>query len=763
MAKPRVHEIAKELGLTSKEVLAHLEKIGETVKSHASTVEEPVAARRRADLSPNGAAATPKKSTAKKTTAKSPAAKTTASKAASPKTTAGKAPAAKAPAAKAPAPKSAATETKAPAATKSAPAAAAPKPTPAAPKPAPKPAPQKAPAPTPAPEKAVAPAAIAPAAQQQAPAAAPAPAKTGGIKVHRGITVKDFAEKIDRAPAEIVKVLIGMGEMVTVTQSMSDDAVLLVADELGAKVQVIDPEQEEAEEALLAEAEEDEEVELVTRPPVVTVMGHVDHGKTAILDAIRKTDVAAGEAGGITQHIGAYRIHAGDREITFIDTPGHEAFTAMRARGAQVTDIAVLVVAADDGVMPQTLEALDHAKAANVPIVVAVNKIDKPEADPARVRQQLADRGLLPEEWGGDTIFVDVSAKQRTNLDGLLEMLLLTADVQLDLKANAKAYARGIVIEAHLDKGRGPIATVLVKRGTLYAGDPIIAGAAWGRVRAMQDEHGEQVDEAAPGQPVQVLGWQSVPQAGDEFRVLDDEREARDLAGEREHHRREAEIVSNRGVSLMSLLAATQEGETPELNVLLKADAQGSVEALADQLSKLDQTLVKINIIRRGVGGITENDVTLAQASNAIVIGFNVVANAQARPMAEEAGVDLRTYRIIYQAVQDIENAARGLLGPELRETALGQAEVRATFRVPRLGVIAGCMVLDGVIRRNAKARLVRDGTVVYETTIASLRRFKDDAREVAAGFECGIGLEGFQDIKDGDLIQAFEIKEVSR
>jgi translation initiation factor IF-2 len=495
----------------------------------------------------------------------------------------------------------------------------------------------------------------------------------------------------------------------------------------------------------------------------VTVMGHVDHGKTAILDAIRKTDVAAGEAGGITQHIGAYRIHAGDREITFIDTPGHEAFTAMRARGAQVTDIAVLVVAADDGVMPQTLEALDHAQAAKVPIVVAVNKIDKPEAEPARVRQQLADRGLLPEEWGGDTIFVDVSAKERTNLDGLLEMLLLTADVQLDLKANAKAYARGVVIEAHLDKGRGPVASVLVKRGTLYAGDPIIAGAAWGRVRAMLDEHGQQVDEATPGQPVQVLGWQSVPQAGDEFRVLEDEREARDLASDREHHRREAEIVSTRGVSLMSLLAATTEGEIPELNVLLKADVQGSVEALADQLKKLDQTLVTINIIRRGVGGITENDVTLAQASNALIIGFNVVANAQARPLAEEAGVDIRTYRIIYQAVQDIENAARGLLGPELRETPLGQAEVRATFRVPRLGVIAGSMVLEGVIRRNSKARLVRDGTVVYETTIASLRRFKDDQREVAAGFECGIGLEGFQDIKEGDLIQAFEVREVAR
>ncbi|MDQ3956909.1 MAG: translation initiation factor IF-2, partial [Actinomycetota bacterium] len=427
--------------------------------------------------------------------------------------------------------------------------------------------------------------------------------------------------------------------------------------------------------------------------------------------------------------------------------------------------IAVLVVAADDGVMPQTVEAIDHAKAAKVPIVVAVNKIDKPEADPTRVRTQLSDHGLQPEEWGGDTVFVDVSAKQRTNLEGLLEMILLTADVQLEghLKANPTAHARGVVIEAHLDKGRGPLATVLVKRGTLYQGDAIIAGASWGRVRAMLDERGNNVEEARPGQPVQVLGWQSVPEAGDEFRSLDDEREARGIAGEREQHRRAAELVAQRGASLQSLLAATREGEIPELNLLLKADAQGSVEALDDQLAKLDQSVVKVNVLRKGVGGITENDITLAQASDAIVIGFNVVPNVQARALAEEGGVDVRTYRVIYQAVQDVENAARGLLGPEHREVALGQAEVRATFRVPRLGVVAGCMVLDGVIRRNSAARLVRDGTVVYETTIGSLRRFKDDQREVAAGFECGIGLEGFQDIKEGDIIQAFEVQEVAR
>ena len=435
----------------------------------------------------------------------------------------------------------------------------------------------------------------------------------------------------------------------------------------------------------------------------------------------------------------------------------------MRARGARATDIVVLVVAADDGVMPQTVEAIDHARAAKVPIVVAVNKVDKPEADPARVRQQLSDHGLLPEEWGGETIFVDVSAKQRTNLNGLIEMILLTADVQLDLRANPDTVARGHVIEAHLDKGRGPVATVLIKRGTLKAGDTVLAGIAYGRVRAMLDERGNQLQEARPGQPVQVLGWQSVPAAGDEFKVVDDEKDARRVATERDQHRRNAEYVSQGGLSLMDLLQQTSTGEIPELNLLLKADTQGSVEALEDQLNKLDQTVVKINVLRRGAGAITENDVTLAQASNAIVIGFSVVPTGQARTLAEEAGVDIRTYRVIYQAVQDIESAARGLLGPEMREVSLGQAEVRATFRVPRLGVVAGCMVTDGVVRRNSKARLVRDGTVIYETTLSSLRRFKDDVREVAAGYECGIGIEGYQDIKVGDVIQAFQIEEVAR
>ena len=756
MAKPRVHEVAKELGLTSKEVLAHLEKIGEAVKSHSSTIEESVAERVRSDLSSNGKSAPAKKAAAPKKAAPK---KDAAPKAAAPKAAAPKAAPAKAAPAKAPAAKPAAA---APKAAAPAPKAAAPAPKAAAPKAA-APAPKAA---TPAPkaeEPAAAPAAK-PASAPEEPAAPDAPSS---VRVHRGITVKDFAEKIGQPPAQIVKVLITLGEMVTVTQSMADESVQLVGAEFGLDVEVIDPAQEEAEALELEEIEEDESANLVTRPPVVTVMGHVDHGKTAILDAIRKTDVAAGEAGGITQAIGAYQVHVNDRYITFIDTPGHEAFTQMRARGAQATDVAVLVVAADDGVMPQTIEALDHAKAAEVPIIVAVNKIDTAGADPARVRQQLSDHGLLPEEWGGDTVFVDVSAKERTNLSSLLEMILLTADVQLEdsLKTNADTLARGVVVEAHMEKGRGNVATLLVKRGTLYDGDPLIAGAAWGRVRAMRDEHGTKLAEAGPGRPVQVDGWQSLPEAGDEFRSLEDEREARQIASEREHHRREAEIVAQKARSLRALLAATRSvGEAaPELNILMKADTQGGVEALADQFDKMDQELVKINIIRKGAGGVTENDVRLAEASSAIIIGFNVVATQQAAALAEETGVDIRSYRVIYQAVQDVENAAKGLLGPELKEAPLGQAEVRATFRVPKLGVIAGCMVLDGTIRRNSKARLVRDGTVVYETTIASLRRFKDDAREVAAGYECGIGLDGFQDIKEGDVIQAFEIQEIAR
>ena len=723
MAKLRVHEVAKELGVTSKEVLAHLEKIGEAVKSHSSTIDDALADRVRSEMGSGAApAAAPKKAEPKKAEPKKAEAKK-------------------------PEPKKAAQQR---------PAAVRPEPTadPAAATKFDSVSETKA-EPSPAAEPVAKPAAAVAEAE-------PEPAAGDAIKVHRGIIVKDLAEKIGRSPAEVVKTLIGLGEMLSATQSMSDDAILLVAEELGVDVQVVDPGMEEDDDDFPDDEDEDEG-ELVPRPPVVTVMGHVDHGKTAILDAIRKTNVAGGEAGGITQHIGAYMVNVDGRPVTFIDTPGHAAFTAMRARGADVTDVVILVVAADDGMMPQTVEALDHSRAAEVPIIVAVNKVDKPEADPTRTRQQLSEAGLMPEEWGGDTVFVDVSAKARTNLDTLLEMIILTSDVQLDLQANPHGRARGVVIEAHLDKGRGPVATVLVKKGTLQPGDPLVAGTAWGRVRAMLDENGNRVVAASPGMPVQVLGWQSVPDAGDDFRVLDDEREVRHIAQEREHHRREAEHVEQRKVSLQSLLALTREGEVPELNIILKADAQGSVEALDGQLDKMDQSLVKINVLRKGVGAITENDITLAQASNAIVIGFNVIENAQARTMAEEEGVDVRTYRVIYKAAEDIEKAARGLLGPEIKEVPLGQAEVRATFKVPRLGTVAGCMVVDGVIRRNSKARLVRDGVVVYESTVASLRRFKDDAREVASGFECGIGLEGYQDYKEGDLIQAFEEQEVAR
>jgi len=708
MARPRVHEVAKELGLTSKEVLSHLESIGEPAKSHSSTIDESLADRVRHELG-NGLA---------------PAAGATDAPA--------ETPAGSEEHAGAPEDRDIAEVVVAEPPGSEEQAAAAP-----------------------AAEPGFDP--VAPGTQSE-PASAVA-----ALRINRGITVRDLSEKIGRPPAEIVKILLGLGEMVTVTQSMSDEAVELLGVEFGIPLQVVDPGEAEVLKDEDVPEPAGDEGELVPRAPVVTVMGHVDHGKTAILDAIRETDVAAGEAGGITQHIGAYQINFEGRELTFIDTPGHEAFTAMRARGAQVTDIAVLVVAADDGVMPQTIEAIDHARAARVPIVVAVNKIDRPEADPARVRQQLSDRGLLPEEWGGDSIFVDVSARERTNLDSLLENILLTADVRLDLRANPNTDARGVVIEAHLDRGRGPVATVLVRRGTLYLGDPVVAGAVWGRVRAMLDENGDRVEQATPGQPVQVLGWQSIPAAGDEFQSLADEREARAIAGEREQQWRAAELVSSRRSSLATLLAATREGEIPELNLLVKADVQGSLGALDDQLAKMDQSLVKLSVIRKGVGGITENDVTLAQASDAIVIGFNVVANAAARALAEAGGVDIRTYRVIYQAVQDIENAARGLLGPETQEVPLGQAEVRAIFRVPRSGVIAGCMVLEGLIRRNGRARLVRDGTIIYETNISSLKRFKDDAREVAAGFECGIGLEGFQDIKEGDIIQAFDVQEVSR
>ncbi|CAN5142042.1 hypothetical protein BH20ACT24_BH20ACT24_12400 [soil metagenome] len=590
-------------------------------------------------------------------------------------------------------------------------------------------------------------------------AAIPAVPAVPSIKVFRGATPQDLADKLEKTSAEVMRLLFSAGEMVTVTQSLTDEAIELVAAELGQHVEIVGPDEDDVAE----ESEVVDESRLEPRAPVVTVMGHVDHGKTLLLDAIRSADVVGGEFGGITQHIGAYQIHRDGREITFVDTPGHEAFTAMRARGAQVTDIAVLVVAADDGVMPQTVEALNHARAAKVPIVVAVNKVDKPEADPQRVRQQMVERGVVPAEWGGEFEFVDVSAKTKANLDQLLETILLVADLQ-ELKADPSMPARGVVLESHLDRGRGPIATILVRRGTLHVGDAVVCGAVYARVRAMLDANGKAMDAAGPSTPVQVLGWSQVAQTGDELRSVADEREARRIAQERETRTRVAEFASFRsGVSLTDLLIQARQGELPVLNLIVKADVQGSLGAILDALEKLPQNEVRIEVVHRGVGGITENDVSLALASRAVVMGFNVRPDPNARDLAEREGVDLRMYRVIYQMLDDIRQALGGLLSPDQLEVELGRAEVRALFRVPRIGLVAGCMITQGSITRGSLARLVRDGTIVYAGRVSSLRRFKDDVREVSEGFECGIGLENFQDVHEGDVIEAYEVREVAR
>jgi translation initiation factor IF-2 len=594
------------------------------------------------------------------------------------------------------------------------------------------------------------------------------------IRLARGASLTDFAEKINVEPAQLVQMLFHLGEMVTATQSVGDETLELLGEELNYDVQVVSPEDEDREllESFDLEFGVDEgaEGDLVVRPPVVTVMGHVDHGKTKLLDALRHADVANKEAGGITQHIGAYQVatevDGTPRAITFIDTPGHEAFTAMRARGAQATDIAVLVVAADDGVMPQTVEALNHAKAAGVPIVVAVNKIDKPDADPSKVRGQLTEYGLVPEEYGGDTMFVDVSAKSELNLDKLLEAIVLTADASLDLRANPDQDAQGLVVEAHLDRGRGPVATVLVQRGTLRVGDSMVAGPAHGRVRAMLDEYGENIEEAFPSRPAMVLGLSAVPGAGQNFMVVEDDRVARQIAEKREARERAA-LQAQRRVrrTLEDFMASMEKGESQELNLILKGDVSGSVEALEDSLSKIDVgDEVSLRVIDRGVGAITETNVMLAAASDAIIIGFNVRAQGKATELAEREGVEIRYYSVIYQAIDEIEAALKGMLKPEYEEQTLGQAEIRAIFRSSRIGNIAGCMVTSGVIRRNAKVRLIRDGAVVVESTeLASLRREKDDVSEVREGFECGLVLRGFNDIKEGDIVEAFEMREIPR
>jgi translation initiation factor IF-2 len=578
-----------------------------------------------------------------------------------------------------------------------------------------------------------------------------------------------LAPKLNRTPADIVRLLMMAGEMVTATQSLPDEMIELIAEELGATVILVEPGMEaELELQKLFDDDDDDEDDslLEPRPPVVTVMGHVDHGKTKLLDRIRQANVVAGEAGGITQHIGAYQSVQNGRKITFIDTPGHEAFTAMRARGADATDIVVLVVAADDGVMPQTIEALNHAKTAEVPIIVAINKIDRENADPDKVRRQLTEQELVPEEWGGETMMVEVSALEGLGVDDLLEAILLVADLE-DLRANPKAPVRGLVLEANLDSGRGPVATVLVERGTLRVGDPMVAGHAWGRVRAMLDEYGNQVPEAGPSVPVQVLGFDEVPYAGDELRVAPDDRTARVVAESRARRRRLAGIGGGTGYTggtkLEDIFAHIQSGEVTTLNLVLKADVQGSLEALTESLRKLERDEVKLGFVHRGVGGITESDVNLANVSNATIIGFNVRPDRKAREIAEHEGVELRLYEVIYQALEDIEAAMVGMLKPEFEEVVTGEAEVREVFSVPRVGKVAGCYVRSGTITRGSKVRFLRDGVVIWKGEIASLKRFKEDAREVQSGYECGIGLENYQDLKGGDLIETYTIREIPR
>ncbi|MDQ1665741.1 MAG: translation initiation factor [Actinomycetota bacterium] len=589
------------------------------------------------------------------------------------------------------------------------------------------------------------------------------------VRLARGSSLTDFADRIDANPAALVTVLFHLGEMATATQSLDEDTFGTLGAELGYVVQIVSPEDEDREllDSFDIDFYEVDENELVSRPPVVTVMGHVDHGKTRLLDAIRKTDVISGEAGGITQAIGAYQVHTvhegEDRAITFIDTPGHEAFTAMRARGAQVTDIAVLVVAADDGVMPQTIEALNHAQAADVPIVVAVNKIDKEGANPDKVKQQLTEYNLVAEEYGGETIFVEVSARESLNIDKLLESILLTADAALDLRAVADQDARGVAIEAHLDRGRGPVATVLVQRGTLRVGDSIVAGDAFGRVRAMLDEHGDNLSEAGPSRPVQVLGFTSVPDAGDKFLVAEEDRIARQIAEKRQAMDRNAALAKAR--KRVSLEDWLEKSKVDTLNLILKGDGSGSVEALEDALLNIDVgEEVDLRIIDRGVGAITQNDVNLAVASDAVIIGFNVRPAERVTDLIDREGVDVRYYSVIYQAIDEVEAALKGMLKPEYEEASLGTAEVREVYRSSKFGNIAGCLVRSGEIRRNSKARLVRDGAVVADNlTIESLRRFKDDATEVREGFECGIGLGSFNDIKVDDVIETFEMREKAR
>jgi translation initiation factor IF-2 len=776
----RVHQIAKERGLASKDLIERLRAAGVEVKAASSNVDEDVALK----VLGNGASAPAQTADGKTAEPAKPATPAASPVPAKPAASAPAAPAAKAPAA----PSS--QEASAPA-----------------------PAAQAAPAPTPAPsetrprtdhkqrptrdslqgERAPGSAGgrrrvvIDSQASRRAPGGGPpaqnqpprrqrrgrrrrgvydeeaesrpsqtAVIETPAIRVNSGSTVKDVAEYLDVPVPEVMKKLMALGEMKTLTQTLSDESIAVLASELGKDVEIVHTEEEPIEEEIY----EDDDEELVERPPVVTIMGHVDHGKTSLLDSIRETEVAAGEAGGITQHIGAYQVHQGEKEITFLDTPGHEAFTAMRARGARVTDIAVIVVAADDGVKPQTEEAVDHANEAGVPILVAVNKIDKPGSDPTRVRTEMTGLGLQPVEWGGETEFVDVSAKTKEGLDNLLETILVMAEIE-ELRANPDAPASGTVIESKLDPGRGPVVTVLISRGTLRVGDAVVAGAHWGRVRAMNDFTGTRVTQAQPGEPVELLGFDGVPEAGELVRGVENERRARQLATERAS-RLKAEALARRSGKKVSLEDLFERG-VQELNLVLKADVAGSLEAIEDEIAKLPQDEVSVNVIRSAVGGVTESDVMLASASDAVILAFGVRPVGDARAAAEREGVEIRPYQVIYRAIEELRDAMQGMLAPEEVEETLGSAEVRQTFRASRVGTIAGCHVIDGKITRGSKVRLIRDGTVVYDGEIASLRRFNDDVREVSAGFDCGIVLRDYADVKEGDVLETYTTRQVER
>jgi translation initiation factor IF-2 len=755
LSKKRVHEIAKAKGLTSKEVIAALNKAGIDVTAAASSVEEDVALKALAgsDGAGDGKPEAPPKAAPAKTSST----------------------------AKQAAPAKAAAATKSPASNAAAKSAAK---TDAKPV---RPVRPEGSAPSTASGKKRRRVVIDSQASRrdemrQAPPPRP-PRRRGGrrrrplleepvekpqveevepeaLKIPSGASVREVAETLGVGSAEVIKKLMGMGEMATLTQTLSDETIGALAKELDQKVEVVSAAEEEVEEPTY----EDTDDELAERPPVVTIMGHVDHGKTSLLDAIRETEVVAGEAGGITQHIGAYQVRRDGKTISFIDTPGHEAFTAMRARGAKVTDIAVIVVAADDGVMPQTVEAIDHAKAAEVPILVAINKIDLPSANPDKVKGELANQDLTPEDWGGDTVYANVSAKTREGLDDLLELILLVAEVE-ELKANPDAPASGTVIESHLDPGRGPVVTVLVQRGTLHVGDSLVAGPQWGKVRAMQDFTGARVEEARPGDPVEVLGFDGVCEAGERVEVVENERRARQLANERGQRLKTEQLARRqaRKVSLDEVFAKAQEGEINQLDIVLKGDVSGSLEALQDEIAKLPQDQIAVNVIHAAAGGINESDVMLAAASDAVIIGFNVRPLAEARKAAEREGVEIRTYSVIYKVTEDLRGAMEGMLEPEEVEETLGQAEVKELFKASRVGTIAGCQVTDGKVARGAEVRLVRDGTVVWTGRIGSLRRFKDDVSEVEEGLECGIVLEGFQDVKVGDVLEVFETKQVEK